>query len=207
MAIISPNEPGGGGSAMLARSTSSTDTEERFALSRNDFRVWSRASTGRSNVCSTASITFGPPGWQTHVEMSAGVRPWSARKLRTSSPKYFSATVATSARQLDLEPVTADIPAHHLFGVGVEPAAGRQHPRPHGCQCRSLRDDGAGAVTETGWSPPDWRWNSRRVAASTSTVRQRAVPLRDRETPASSHACGLPRRPRRHSRVRTAAPA
>src|SRR5271170_4374645 len=51
-------------------------------------------------------------------------------------------------RQLDLEPVTADIPAHDLFGVRVEPAAGSQHPRTHGCQRRSLGNDGADTVTE-----------------------------------------------------------
>src|SRR5579875_1119660 len=39
MAIINPNEPGGGGSAMLARSTSRTDTDDRLPLTRNEFRV------------------------------------------------------------------------------------------------------------------------------------------------------------------------
>src|ERR1700730_6339598 len=105
MASISPNEPAGGGSAMFDRSTSSTETDERIALSRDEFRRWSRASAGSSSVFSTASITFGPPGWQTHVEMSAGVRPWSLRKLRTSSPKYFSATVATSVDHLIWKPL------------------------------------------------------------------------------------------------------
>ena len=47
IAIISPIEPGGGGSARLARSTSSTDTDDRLPLLRNEFRVWSRASAGQ----------------------------------------------------------------------------------------------------------------------------------------------------------------
>ncbi len=96
IAIISPIEPAGGGSAMLARSTSSTDTEDRLPLLRNEFRVWSRALPGRSNTFSTASITRGPPGWHTQVDTSSGVSPWSARNPRTSSPRYFSVTVATS---------------------------------------------------------------------------------------------------------------
>ncbi|EUA91797.1 hypothetical protein I551_1642 [Mycobacterium ulcerans str. Harvey] len=39
IAIISPIEPAGGGSARLARNTSKMDTEERFPLLRSEFRV------------------------------------------------------------------------------------------------------------------------------------------------------------------------
>ena len=96
MAIIMPNEPFDGGSAIVARSMSSTETDDRFPLSRSEFLVWSRASAGRSRPCSIASITLRPPGWQTQVEISAVDNPWSARNRLTSSPTYFSVIVATS---------------------------------------------------------------------------------------------------------------
>src|ERR1700733_2289011 len=60
MAIISPREPGGGGSVMVSERISSTETDDRFPLLRRDFRVRSNASFGTSSTFSTASITFGP---------------------------------------------------------------------------------------------------------------------------------------------------
>ena len=50
--------------------------------------------------------------------------------------------------QLDLEAVSADIPAHHVFGVGVEPAAGGQHLGSGGCAGSPFGDDGGRAVTK-----------------------------------------------------------
>ncbi len=61
MAIIMPSSPAGGGDARLADSTSSTDTEDMFPFSHNDFRVLSSAASGRSRTLSTASITYSAP--------------------------------------------------------------------------------------------------------------------------------------------------
>ena len=87
---------GGGGSFIVAWSISSTETDDRFPLSRNEFLLRSRASAGRSNASSTASITFGPAACNNHVETSAVVSPWSARNWWMSSPRYFSTMVAIS---------------------------------------------------------------------------------------------------------------
>src|ERR1700744_3772877 len=96
MATINPRDPGGGGSVMVSPRISSTETDDRFPLLRRDFRVMSNASFGTSITFSTASITFGPEASRNHREIYAVVAPYSARKLRMSSPRYFSTTEAIS---------------------------------------------------------------------------------------------------------------
>ena len=77
--------PGAGGrSRSVSSSTWSTDADDRLPTAASDSQVSRTASRGISSAVSSASITFGPPGWQTHQPMSARVRPWSARNSSTS---------------------------------------------------------------------------------------------------------------------------
>ena len=65
----------------------------------------SRRGAVRSSPSASAiaSSTFGPPGCATQAPMSADVRPWSARKPRTSSPRYRSHQVGDLGGQHDPE--------------------------------------------------------------------------------------------------------
>ncbi len=63
----------------------------------SDFHVRSSAPGRNDNVSDTASSTFGPPGWLTHVPMSGTVSPCSPRNPRTSPPRYARTTSGTSA--------------------------------------------------------------------------------------------------------------
>ena len=148
MATISPIDPGEGGSDMVARRISSTDTDDRFPLSRSDFRVRSRASEGSSSTLSTASITFGPAACNTHVEMSAVAQSVVGEELADVVTQVFLDDCRDLDGQDDLEPVAADIPAQHIFGVGVGTAAGGQHLRPRRGAVGPRRDQRARAVTE-----------------------------------------------------------
>jgi hypothetical protein len=102
-----PQLPGAGRwLSMVSARTSRTEVEERFPTSCRLRQVTSRAPSGSSSDSCRASSTLGPPGWQTHEEMSARVRPWSARKASTSRRRKSRTTWGTSAESTMPKPLS-----------------------------------------------------------------------------------------------------
>ena len=116
----------------------------------SDSRVSATASGSRPRVVSSASMTLGPPGWQTHQPMSSMVRSWSARKRLDVLADVAADHLGHGSVEDDPQPGAADVEAHGALGVGVEPAARvedvrlRRRPVERG----PGGDDGRGAVTE-----------------------------------------------------------
>ncbi len=156
-----------------------------------------------------ASITLGPPGWQTHQPMSARVRPWSARKLvdvvAAGSARPASGTSASSTIR---SPVAVDVEAHGALGVGVEPAAGGEHLDRAGRRRspRRRRPPRRRRRRTARWRP-GWAPRRRRAARSASTARRRPAPRRRPGGRPGSRAAGRSRPRRRRSRARPAASA
>ena len=99
---------------------------------------------------------IGVIGQRTRVhEVMHGKRPLSLNMIRKLHEKFdvpaevFQDYFGHIRGEDDGEPSVADVPAHHIFGVGVDPAAGGQHPGPGGCVRGSLGDDGGRVCHET----------------------------------------------------------
>ena len=79
-----------------------------------------------------ASMTFGPPGWQTQAVISSTVSPWQARKELTLRAKPPLDHVGQFRRQHDAEAVGAQPPAQRVAAVGIHLAARRDDPQSFG---------------------------------------------------------------------------
>lgn len=109
--IIRPNDPAGGGSAVIVISkTCKTDTEDRFPTAASERRLFSTALSGSLRLRWMASMTFGPPGWPIHVLISSVVRPCLARNEVATPASERSTTSASSAVRTMRKP---SVPSRH----------------------------------------------------------------------------------------------
>ena len=137
----------------------------------SDSQVSRTASRGTSRAAWSASITLGPPGWQTHQPMSV------ARQVVVGQERVdvVAQVALDQSRHLgvqhDPQAAAGDVEAHRPLAVGVEPAAGVEHldrSRPAGRRRRPRprRRRRRRARWRPGWAP-----TRRRAARSASTAR------------------------------------
>ena len=87
-------------------STCSTDDDDRLPTRASDCQRRRRAPRGRGRARpAIASRTFGPPGCATQVSTSRDLRPCSARKSSTSSPRCARRRRRRSAARTIRKPV------------------------------------------------------------------------------------------------------
>ena len=72
---------------MVFSRTCSTDAEDGLPTSASERRVSSTALSGSLKLFSMASMTLGPPGWQTQAVISSTVSPCSVRKGADAAAK------------------------------------------------------------------------------------------------------------------------